>query len=99
MRFLMMKSDSKINVLFLNIISSRDDLIKILDMHCRSENKNSSGVCSKYNFLYVPMDFKNVYLQFYFVINIHFGIVSIFFRGHLLAFFFSGDEVSSGFTG
>ncbi|PON31313.1 hypothetical protein TorRG33x02_358090 [Trema orientale] len=80
MRFLMIKSDSKINVLFFNIISSRDDLVKILDMHCQSGNKSSSEVCSKYNFLYVLIIFENVYLKFYFVTNINFGIVSMFFE-------------------
>ncbi|PON67788.1 Nucleotide-binding alpha-beta plait domain containing protein [Trema orientale] len=42
---------------------SRDDLLKILDMHCRSENKGSSGVCSKYNFLYLPMDFNQYWFR------------------------------------
>lgn len=40
------------------VIGSREDLLRLLDIHCRKENSKEKLVCrSAYDFLYLPMDF------------------------------------------
>ena len=37
-----------------------EDLLLLLDDHCKEQNSSEgpSLVCSKYNFIYLPMDYK-----------------------------------------